>query len=71
MLEIKDVPFRRWSSRGGLVDTKEGKRVIALMHKEMKAGRAVEFWQHPPINPNGIGDGGDDTYDTVSLRVIA
>lgn len=73
MLEIKDVPYRAWNRYGELVETKEGKRVMALMFKEMKAGKAVELFQSQPLTrvpPVGSGTGPvNQTYDTISLTI--
>lgn len=69
MLKIENVPYRIWNSRGSLVDAKDGKRVMALMGREMKAGRAVQFVQHPPTNPTAP-DKLPAVYDTISLHIM-
>lgn len=69
MLEFKDVPYRRWKGRA-LIHTGVGRKVMDIMGKEMKAGRAVEFHQSQPINTHA-----DDTreparvYDTISVTI--
>lgn len=71
MLEIKDVPYRRWRN-GQLVETPEGKRVMARMFKEMKAGKAVELFQSQPktMSPEpGSRHHVNGVYDTISLTV--
>lgn len=78
MLKMENVPYRKWGSgryKGKLVECPEGKRVMALMGKEMKAGKAIDFSQSHPLN-----DGIDETtgkfiphpsgvYDTISLTI--
>lgn len=75
MLEIKDVPFRKWHN-GQLVETAEGKKVRALMYKEMARGKAVELTQSQPLTripvPGEIAPPkslNGTTYDTISLTV--
>lgn len=66
MLEIRDVPYRMWTD-SGLVDCREGKKVMALMAREMKAGKAVDFQLSHPINPSKTPG---EVYDTISLTVL-
>lgn len=64
---IKDIPYQRWLSRRNYrVFTKEGKRVMALMGRAIKEGRAVEFWLNPPLNPTFTAG---EVYDTISLTI--
>lgn len=68
MLQIKDVPFRRWH-KGRLVETKEGKRIMSLMFKEMARGKAVEMVQSLPVfGAMQVGTHGA-VHDTISLTV--
>lgn len=75
MLKMENVPYRKWGSgryKGMLVECPEGKRVMALMHKEMKAGKAIDFRQNPPQTatpPIGSGRILTGVYDTISLTI--
>ena len=75
MLEIKNVPFRKWHN-GQLVETREGKKITALMFRELARGKAVEMTQSRPLTPTpGLHSGGinasfnGEVYDTISLTV--
>ena len=68
MLKIENVPYRIWTKRGALSDARDGKRVMAPMARELKAGRAVDFRQ-TIVNKTAPGEL-PAVYDTISLTVM-
>lgn len=70
MLKFENVPYRRWGMGGynkRLVDAKEGQRVMDLMGKVMKEGKAVDFSMSQPLCVNPTPG---EVYDTISLKVL-
>ena len=72
MIKFMDVPFSHYR-KGKLVQTKQSRRVMKVMGKEMKAGKAIDFHQSQPLvahAPMGKADYRDGTvYDTISLTI--
>lgn len=74
------VAYRKWfvpksGAKPYLRETKAGTSLMKMMGEAIKAGKAVEFTQHPPIDGGTSPDTGkkiphkSGVYDQISLTI--
>lgn len=71
--EACDVPYRRWRKirfrrSFHLVQTNQSKRLMKVMGKATKEGKAVQF-THAVIASSDAGGPDGAVYDTISLTI--